>query len=146
MVPNPSVCLPKHSICSISLLVCLYLKLIHFPLISFLSFQVAIEQVPAHDEEGVNPIWLVEKRREESERDGWIRIVEWGGDWLRAGREGGKTESRWQSWHLSYTKICWSRFPHVFKKKKKAILSIMPKKFSQVLTLCDHAVPLDFHS
>lgn len=59
--------------------------------------------------------WKREKR--ERERDGWIRIVEWGGDQLRADREGGKTESRWQSWHLSYTKICLEPFSTCLKKK-----------------------------
>lgn len=62
------------------------------------------------------------------------------GDWLRADRLGGETESRWQSWHLSYTKICLELFSTCLKKEP--ILHVMPnKRHSQVLTLCDHAFP-----
>lgn len=118
-----------------------------FPLIWCLStfnfFQVAKGCVPARDGEGVRLIWLVGKGDGGRGRDGWIGTVVRGGDGLRADREGGKTESRWQSWHLSYTKICLEPFSTCLKKKKKKANSAYyaKKRHSQVLTLCDHALP-----
>lgn len=74
--------------------------------------------------------------KREREREWWMNR----GDWLRADRLGGETESRWQSWHLSYTKICLELFSTCLKKEP--ILHVMPnKRHSQVLTLCDHAFP-----
>lgn len=44
-------------------------------------------------------------------------------------------------------KSVWSRFPHVFKTKKKSqFCTLCQKKDSLVLTLCDRALPLAFHS
>lgn len=43
-------------------------------------------------------------------------------------------------------KSVWSRFPHVFKTKKKANSAHYAKKKTLVLTLCDRALPLAFHS
>lgn len=38
-------------------------------------------------------------------------------------------------------KSVWSRFPHVFKKKRANSAYYAKKRHSQVLTLCDHALP-----
>lgn len=62
---------------------------------------------------------------------------------MGADSEGGKTESRWQSWHLSHSEICLELFSTCLKRrerrgrKKEATLHARKKKHTQVLTLCD---------
>lgn len=67
------------------------------------------------------------------------------GDRRRADRQGGETESRWPSWHLSYTKICLEPFSTCLFKKRANSAYYAKKKhthtLSQVLTLCDQAFP-----
>lgn len=85
--------------------------------------------------EGIKLMWW--KREKESE--GRMN----GGDLLRADRLGGETESRWQSWHLSYTEICLEPFSTClfFFFFLACSARYAKNRHSQVLTLCDHAFP-----
>lgn len=65
---------------------------------------------------------------------------EWRGSAESRDRLGGETESRWQSWHLSYTEICLEPFSTCLFFFP-FVLRGMPKNDTQVLTLCDHAFP-----
>ena len=148
-VPNPPMCVYMHS-CTQYFPNMSYVKLMNFPfdlipphfLISS-RYLEEIKRVCASTWLGGCQADLIggrgAERERERERDGWIRIVERERerDRLRADRQGGKTESRWKSEQLFYTKIIFGPFStfHLKKKKKKKkgkkkepILHIMPKK------------------
>lgn len=71
-------------------------------------------------------------------KDRWMNCGEWGREGSRKMRadssEGGKTESRWRSWHLSSSEICLELFSTCLKRKeregekKEPILHGMPEK------------------